>query len=135
MACCEARSAPTGHQTKLAAFGTAPLPSDTYPELGPCPPEGLQPTLNVLTLVAMLAMGDLRLGSGWGLRDWREPPPPLVCLPAIWRPANDADRLVCKGGGTRPTAQNRVAACMRAQVLAPETETKVGRHLIVPWSG
>ena len=46
------------------------------PGFGPCPPEGLQPTLNVLTLVAMLAMGDLRLGSGWGLRDWREPPPP-----------------------------------------------------------
>ena len=67
-------------------------------------------TTMVLILVALLVMGGLGLGSGWGLRGWWAPPPAGVFAHYL-AAGNDPDWLLCEGGGKRFTAQNDAAAC------------------------
>lgn len=63
-----------------------------------------------LTLVGGLVVAGLGLGAGWGLRGWWAPPPAEV-LARYLAAGNNADWLLCDGGGKRFVAANGVAAC------------------------
>ncbi len=63
-----------------------------------------------LTLVGGLVVAGLGLGTGWGLRGWWAPPPAGVFARYL-AAGNNADWLLCDGGGKRFVASNGVAAC------------------------
>ena len=65
----------------------------------------------VLTLAGGLVVAGLGLGTGWGLRGWWAPPPAGVFARYL-EAGNNADWLLCAGGGgKRFAAGNGVAAC------------------------
>lgn len=64
----------------------------------------------VLTLAGCLVVAGLGLGTGWGLRGWWAPPPAGVFARYL-EAGNNADWLLCAGGGKRFVAANGVAAC------------------------
>jgi hypothetical protein len=64
----------------------------------------------VLTLAGGLVMASLGLSTGWGLRGWWAPPPAGVFARYL-AAGNEAEWLLCAGGGKRFMAQNGVAAC------------------------
>ena len=67
-------------------------------------------TTMVLIFVALLVMGGLGLGSGWGLRGWWAPPPAGVFARYL-AAGNDPNWLLCEGGGKRFTTDRNASAC------------------------
>lgn len=67
-------------------------------------------TTMVLILVALLVMGGLGLGSGWGLRGWWAPPPAGMFARYL-AAGNDPNWLLCEGGGKQFTTDRNLSAC------------------------
>ena len=69
-------------------------------------------TTMVLTLVALLVMGGLGLGPGWGLRGWWAPPPAGVFARYLAAPATIRIGCCARGAASnsRPTATHRPAS-------------------------
>ena len=67
-------------------------------------------TTMVLMTAAMLAMGVLGLGTGWGLRGWWAPTPAGVFARYL-SAGNDPEWLLCGGGGGQRFTDHNAPAC------------------------